>query len=234
MITLLSLWGLYEQQTNHFRFPKFISTKLHAAGKVSTERSLTGISCLTLNRISPPWMFLSILKGSQKPLIRNWPFGKLLSIFVSEIISKSTLLARSFARNSNLFLIELMLRCAKISLFKMLLRSDFKWLVSVEIFLLLDLHPAKLLLLPVTSPLVLHKTHCHWNIFDIARTDVVDIMLVALLVRCNFDLFKCWCFMFLLWSIRLMFLSLHISFRWLFTSWALCWCLSLAIAFLVA
>ena len=135
-------------------------------------------------------MFLSILKGSQEHLIRNWPFGKLLSIFVSEIISRSTLLARSFARNSNLFLIELMLTCAKISLFKLLLRSDFKWLVSVQNFLLLDLYPAKLLL-PVTCPFVLHKTHCHWNIFDIYRADVVDNMLVPLLVRRNFDLFKC-------------------------------------------
>ena len=63
-------------------------------------------------------MFLSILKGSQKPLIRKRTFGKLLSIFVSEIISRSTLLARSFARNSSLFLIQLMLRCAKISLLR--------------------------------------------------------------------------------------------------------------------
>ena len=96
-----------------------------------------------------------------------------------------------------------MLRCAKINLFKLLLRSDFKWLVSVQNFLLLDLHPAKLLL-PVTCQFVLHKTHCHWNIFDIYRADVVDNMLVPLLVRRNFDLFKCWCFMFLLWSIKLL------------------------------
>ena len=95
-----------------------------------------------------------------------------------------------------------MLRCVKINLFKLLLRSDFKWLVSVQNFLLLDLHPAKLLL-PVTCQFVLHKTHCHWNIFDIYRADVVDNMLVPLLVRHNFDLFKCWRFIFLLWSIKL-------------------------------
>ena len=51
-------------------------------------------------------------------------------------------------------------------------------------------------------------------------------MLVPLLVWCNFDLFKCCCFMFFLWSIKLMFLFVHISFRWLFTIWALYWCLS--------
>ena len=96
-----------------------------------------------------------------------------------------------------------MLRCAKISLFKLLLRNDFKWLVSVQNFLLLHLYPAKLLL-PVTCPFVLHKTHCHWNIFGIYRADVVDNMLMPLLVRHNFDLSKCWCFMFLLWSIKLL------------------------------
>ena len=93
-----------------------------------------------------------------------------------------------------------MSRRAKISLFKLLLRSDFKWLVSVQKFLLLDLYPVKLLL-PVTCPFMLHKTHCHLNIFGIYRANVVDNMLVPLLVRHNFDLSKCCCFMFLLWPI---------------------------------
>ena len=57
-------------------------------------------------------------------------------------------------------------------------------------------------------------------------------MLLPLLVRCNFDLFKCWCFMLLLWSIKLMFLFVHISFRWLFISWALSWCLSFLVMIL--
>ena len=124
-----------------------------------------------------------------------------------------------------------MLRCAKISLFKFLLPSDFKWLVLVQNFLLLDLYPAKLLL-PVTSPLVLHKTYCHWNVFDIYRANVVGNMLVPLLVRCNFDLFKCWCFMFLLRSIKLMFVFVHIYSWWLFTIWALCWSLSFVVMML--
>ena len=51
---MLSLRGLHEQQTNHFLFRKFISTKRHSLGKGSTERSLTGISSLTCNRIPPP------------------------------------------------------------------------------------------------------------------------------------------------------------------------------------
>ena len=57
-------------------------------------------------------------------------------------------------------------------------------------------------------------------------------MLVPLLVWCNFDLFKCCCFMFLLWSIKLMFLFVHISFRWLFTIWVLYWCLSFLVMIL--
>ena len=117
-----------------------------------------------------------------------------------------------------------MLRWAKISLFKLLFQSDFKWLISVHNFLLLDLHPAKFQLL-VTSSSVLRKTQCYWNIFDISRTYVVNNMLIPLLVRCNFNLFKLCCILFLLWSIRFMLLFVHISFRWLFTSWALCWCL---------
>ena len=64
-------------------------------------------------------------------------------IFVSEIISRSTLLVRYFARNANLFLIELILKCAKIRLLKLLLKSDFQWLVSENNVLLLVLYPVK-------------------------------------------------------------------------------------------
>ena len=124
-LLMWSLWGLYEQQTNHFLFHKFISTIKHSAGKGSTEQN---------SRIPPQLMFLSILKGSQKPLIWNWSFAKLLSVFVSKIISRLKLLVISFVMNSNLFLIELMLKWAKISLLKFLLQTDFKWLISVRNF----------------------------------------------------------------------------------------------------
>ena len=152
-------------------------------------------------------MFLFILKGSQKSLIRNWPFGKLLPIFVSENITRSKLLARSFARNSNLFLIELMLRCEKISLFKLLLRSNFKWLVSGQKFLLLDLYPAKLLL-PVISPSVLHKTHCHWNVYFIFLAQMLLIIcwvlswFGAILIRLNVGVL-CFCYDQLNWCFYL-------------------------------
>ena len=127
-----------------------------------------------------------------------------------------------------------MLRCAKISLFKLLLRSDFKWLVSVQNFLLLDLYPAKLLL-PVTCPFVLHKTHCHWNIFDIYRADVVDNMLVPLLLGATLICLNvgvlCFCYDQLNCYDQLC-LFAHIYFRWLFTIWALCWCLSFVVMML--
>ena len=61
---------------------------------------------------------------------------------------------------------------------------------------------------------------------------VVNNMLIPLLVRCNFNLFKLCCILFLLWSIRFMLLFVYISFRWLFTSWALCWCLSFLVIML--
>ena len=44
---MLSLWGLHEQQTNHFLFSKFILKKRHSVDKGSTGRSLTGISSPT-------------------------------------------------------------------------------------------------------------------------------------------------------------------------------------------
>ena len=69
-----------------------------------------------------------------------------------------------------------MYRWAKTSLFKLPLRREFKWLVSVHNFLLLDLYLAKLQL-PVTSPSVLHKMHCQLNISDISCANVVKLLL---------------------------------------------------------
>ena len=129
------------------------------------------------------------------------------------------------------FLTELMLRRAKITLFNLVLQTDFKRLISGHNFLLLDLCPVKSEL-PVTCPPVLCKTQYHWNIFDVSRTNVIINMLVHLSVRCSFNLFKCWCFMFLIWSIKLIFLFVHSPFRWLFSLWALCWCLSFLVIIL--
>ena len=68
-------------------------------------------------------------------------------------------------------------------------------------FLLLEFYAAKLQP-PASSRSGLHETHCHWNILDISCTNFVGNILVPFLVRCNFNLFKCWYFMFLPWSIQ--------------------------------
>ena len=54
---MLSLYGLYEQQTNYLRLRKLISTKKHSVGKGSTDKSFTGISSLAYNKIPPPLQF---------------------------------------------------------------------------------------------------------------------------------------------------------------------------------
>ena len=58
--------------------------------------------------------------------------------FFSKIMRRSTLLYTYFTKDSNLFFVKLMSRCAKIRLFNLLLQSDFKWLVLVYNLLLLD------------------------------------------------------------------------------------------------
>ena len=50
----------------------------------------------------------------------------------------------SFTTDSNLFLIEFILRWAKMSLFKLLLRMCFKWLVSLVSPKTLDLYSVDL------------------------------------------------------------------------------------------
>lgn len=58
--------------------------------------------------------------------------------FFSKIKRRSTLLYTYFTKDSNLFFVKLMSRCAKIRLFNLLLQSDFKWLGLVYNLLLLD------------------------------------------------------------------------------------------------
>ena len=83
-------------------------------------------------------------KRITKPFYKKLTFWKLSSIFVSDNISKSTLLLISFTADSNLFLIEFILRRAKMSLFRLLLRMYFKWLVSLVSLKTLDLYSVDL------------------------------------------------------------------------------------------
>ena len=67
--------------------------------------------------------------GNPAPLL----LGKLSSIFVSEIINKSTSPLTFRMRASNLFLIEMMFKCATTNLFKLISQINFKWLMSLPL-----------------------------------------------------------------------------------------------------
>ena len=70
------------------------------------------MSTLTYNNNPPPLELRSLRNGAEKPLIKNWPTGKVLSIFVSEISNMSILSVTKLDKSSNLFLIKFMLRYA--------------------------------------------------------------------------------------------------------------------------
>ena len=76
------------------------------------------MSSLTYNKTLLPFELQSSLYGIQNLSIKNWPTGKISSIFVSEIVSTSTLHLICSESNPNLFRIEFMLKWAKISSLK--------------------------------------------------------------------------------------------------------------------
>ena len=100
------------------------------------------------------------------------------------------------------------------SLFKLLLRMYFWWLVSLVSLKILDLYSVELQQ-PVNSfvygPC---KRYCQWKILEISWAKVIDNMFVPLLARCGLDLFKCCGYILLLWLIMLTFFAWHISLSW--------------------
>lgn len=58
---------------------------------------------------------------------------KTLVIFFTENISKSTSPLTFRMRTSNLFLIEMMFKCATTHLFKLISQINFKWLISLPL-----------------------------------------------------------------------------------------------------
>ena len=72
--------------------------------------------------IPPPFLFQSRRDGVPKPSKKNWPSGKVSSTLVSDIIKMSILSLIITAKESNLYPIELILRCAKIGLLRLSLR----------------------------------------------------------------------------------------------------------------
>ena len=61
------------------------------------------MSSLTYNKTLPPFELQSSLYGIQNLSIKNWPTGKISLIFVSEIVSTSTLHLICSESNPNLF-----------------------------------------------------------------------------------------------------------------------------------
>ena len=86
-----------------------------------------------------PWMSWSSLIGG--PSINYWPTGKLLSSFVSETMRISTFPIICWARQSNLFLRELVFSCPMIKLLIFPLRIAFSFLPLICLPLNVNLNP---------------------------------------------------------------------------------------------
>ena len=83
----------------------------------SKEKRLESISFLTYEMIPPPLESRPNLWRVRNPSIKKFPFGKLSSMLVSEIIKISVFPSTCVAKNSGLFLIEFIFKWAKFSLF---------------------------------------------------------------------------------------------------------------------
>ena len=64
------------------------------------------ILSLTYNKMPPPLLFQSSLWGTEKPFIKNWIDGKVLSNLVSDNIKISTYCTTDIDSISNLLQIE--------------------------------------------------------------------------------------------------------------------------------
>ena len=95
------------------------------------DKSLDDISSLIYNKIPPPFPYLSKWKRKLEPSNKNWPGRKLSSSFVSDIISISMFPFTWGTRRSNLFLIELILKCAMTILFKFLIRRGIRSILII-------------------------------------------------------------------------------------------------------
>ena len=80
------------------------------------------MSFLMKSIIPLPFLFRSRRNGFPKPSKKNWLSGKVSSTLVSHIIKISILPLIISAKESNLFRIELIFRCAEISLLRLFLR----------------------------------------------------------------------------------------------------------------
>ena len=150
------------------------------------------------------------------PLILNWPKGKVSSIFVSEIIKISTLPLVNSAKSPNLFLKELIFRCAIIRLLTCFCAHGIKSSIKVDIlrnripFLYFEVHPSLL-------PSILYQ----WKILDIVLTKLLLKIILPDLIRCSLLLLMFLEWIVLVWSLKKTFFSIQNYLRHPFTSIAL-------------
>ena len=102
------LWGLYEQHTSHCQFLRFNSKNKISicGGREYLFSGKTMILSLTYNKMPPPLLFRSSLWGTEKPFIKNWIDGKVLSNLVSDNIKISTYCSADIDSISNLLWME--------------------------------------------------------------------------------------------------------------------------------
>ena len=102
------LWGLYEQHTSHFWFLRFNSKNKISicGGREYLFSGKTMILSLTYNKMPPPLLFWSSVWGTEKPFIKNWIDGKVLSNLVSDNTKISTYCATDIDSISNLLQME--------------------------------------------------------------------------------------------------------------------------------
>ena len=102
------LWGLYEQHTSHCRFLRFNSKNKISicGGREYLFSGKTMILSLTYNKMPPPLLFRSSLWGTEKPFIKNWIDGKVLSNLVSDNIKISRYCATDIDSISSLLQME--------------------------------------------------------------------------------------------------------------------------------
>ena len=114
----------FNEPISHFFVRSFNSMQNASkpTGKEYWSKGKVIMSSLTNNIIPPPLLFRSNLHTVEYPWMKNWFAGKVVSNFVWLITRMSILPPMSDESNSNLFLMEFMLRCPVIILLKYLTR----------------------------------------------------------------------------------------------------------------
>ena len=121
------LWGLWMQKITHFFFRRFNSLQntSNPTGEEYQSKGKVVMSSFKNNIISPPLSFRSILCTVEYPWMKNWFVEKVRSNFVSLIMRIYIVPPMRDESNSNLFLMEFILRYPATILLEYLARRSF-------------------------------------------------------------------------------------------------------------